>query len=71
MNTGWNESLDKLAKVLEEEKIRRAKTRIVAEPGKQEASVIRIFDAPREVPGVYSTGMPKAMIIGSTACITR
>lgn len=45
---GWNESFDKLAGVLEEEKSRRAKTIIVAEPGRQEASIIRIFDAPPE-----------------------
>lgn len=45
---GWSTSLDKLEKVLEAEKSRRAKTVLVAEPGKQEASVIRIFDAPRE-----------------------
>ncbi len=44
----WNESFDKLEKVLEEEKSRRVKTILVAEPGKQEASIIRIFDAPRE-----------------------
>jgi uncharacterized protein YndB with AHSA1/START domain len=48
MVTGWNESLDKLEKVLAEEKARRAKTLLVAEPGKQEASVIRTFAAPRE-----------------------
>lgn len=45
---GWNGSFDKLEKVLEEEKSRRAKTILVAEPGKQEASIIRTFDAPRE-----------------------
>jgi uncharacterized protein YndB with AHSA1/START domain len=45
---GWNESFDKLGIVLEEEKIRRAKTILVAEPGKQEAYITRIFDAPRE-----------------------
>jgi uncharacterized protein YndB with AHSA1/START domain len=48
MTAGWNESLDKLEKVLDEEKNRRAKTLLVAEPGKQEASVIRTFAAPRE-----------------------
>jgi uncharacterized protein YndB with AHSA1/START domain len=42
---GWNGSFDKLEKVLAEEKSRRAKTMIIAEPGKQEASVVRIFDA--------------------------
>jgi uncharacterized protein YndB with AHSA1/START domain len=45
---GWNGSFDKLEKVLAEEKSRRGKTLIVAEPGKQEASVVRIFDAPPE-----------------------
>jgi uncharacterized protein YndB with AHSA1/START domain len=45
---GWNGSFDKLEKVLAEEKSRRGKTLIVAEPGKQEASVVRIFDAPYE-----------------------
>jgi uncharacterized protein YndB with AHSA1/START domain len=45
---GWSGSFDKLAEVLEEEKPGALKTRIVAEPGKQEASVVRIFDAPRE-----------------------
>jgi uncharacterized protein YndB with AHSA1/START domain len=45
---GWNESFDKLAIVLEEEKSGVGKTRIIAEPGKQEASMVRIFDAPPE-----------------------
>jgi len=45
---GWNESFDKLEKVLEEEKSRREKTVLIAEPGKQESSIIRIFDAPCE-----------------------
>jgi uncharacterized protein YndB with AHSA1/START domain len=45
---GWNESFDKLEKVLVEEKSRRGNTIFVAEPGKQEAYVVRIFDAPRE-----------------------
>jgi uncharacterized protein YndB with AHSA1/START domain len=44
---GWNGSFDKLDAVLAEEKASRAKTRLVAEPGKQEASVIRTFAAPR------------------------
>jgi uncharacterized protein YndB with AHSA1/START domain len=48
MIAGWNESFDKLEKVLAEEKSRRAKTLLVAEPGTLEASVIRTFDAPRE-----------------------
>lgn len=45
---GWNGSFDKLAGALEEEKLRRTKTMLVAEPGRQEASLIRIFDAPPE-----------------------
>jgi uncharacterized protein YndB with AHSA1/START domain len=45
---GWNESFDKLEKVLEEEKSRRAKNIIITGPGSQEASIIRIIDAPRE-----------------------
>jgi len=48
MVAGWNESFDKLEKVVEEEKSRRAKTLLVAEPGTLEASVIRTFDASRE-----------------------
>ncbi len=46
---GWSTSLDKLALVLEDEKARRMKTTIIAGKGKQEASVIRTFSAPREV----------------------
>jgi len=45
---GWSGSFDKLAEVLEEEKPGAPKTRLIAEPGKQEAVVVRIFDAPRE-----------------------
>ena len=45
---GWNESFNKLEKVLEEEKSRRAKNIIITGPGRQEASIIRIIDAPRE-----------------------
>ena len=45
---GWNESFDKLVKILEEEKSGRGKTLLIAEPKKQEASVIRVFDAPPE-----------------------
>jgi uncharacterized protein YndB with AHSA1/START domain len=47
--TGWSQSFDKLALVLEEEVERRAKTRIIAEPGKQEASMVRVFNAPPEI----------------------
>jgi uncharacterized protein YndB with AHSA1/START domain len=49
MTAGWDESFDKLETVLEEEKIRREKTLLVAEPGTLEASVIRTFDAPRDM----------------------
>jgi uncharacterized protein YndB with AHSA1/START domain len=42
---GWNESLDKLARVLGG----AAKTHLTAEPGKQELVITRIFDAPRDL----------------------
>jgi uncharacterized protein YndB with AHSA1/START domain len=45
---GWNESFDKLEKVLEEEKSRWGKNIIFTGQGKQEALIIRIIDAPRE-----------------------
>jgi uncharacterized protein YndB with AHSA1/START domain len=45
---GWNESFDKLEKVLEEENRRRAKNSIIAVPGTQEVTLTRVFDAPRE-----------------------
>ena len=45
---GWNESFNKLEKVLEEEKSRRAKNIIITGPGRQEASIVRIIDAPHE-----------------------
>jgi uncharacterized protein YndB with AHSA1/START domain len=43
---GWNQSLDKLAASL---RIKSDRTRIIAEPGKQEIVITRIFDAPREL----------------------
>ena len=43
--TGWNESLDKLADYL----AKSQRTRLIAEPGKQEMVIIREFDAPREL----------------------
>jgi uncharacterized protein YndB with AHSA1/START domain len=49
MVAGWNQSLDKLAAVLEEERSQRTETLIVAGPGKQEVVVTRTFDAPREL----------------------
>jgi len=45
---GWNESFDKLEKVLEEERSRWGKNIILTGPGKQQASIIRIIDASRE-----------------------
>jgi uncharacterized protein YndB with AHSA1/START domain len=45
---GWNQSLDKLARVLEEVKTSKGKTVLFAEPGKQEVSMVRTFSAPRE-----------------------
>ncbi|MDD1674407.1 MAG: SRPBCC domain-containing protein [Methanomicrobiales archaeon] len=45
---GWSGSFDKLAEVLEEEKPGAPKTRLIAEPGKQQAAIVRIFDAPRD-----------------------
>lgn len=42
---GWNESLDRLARVLGG----AAKTHLTAEPGKQELVITRIFDAPRDL----------------------
>ncbi len=46
---GWNESLDKLAKVLEEGEAAMAKTHSTAEPGRQDIVTTRIFDAPRDL----------------------
>jgi uncharacterized protein YndB with AHSA1/START domain len=43
--TGWSESFDKLALSIVEE----GRTRIVAERGKQEVIITRIFDAPRNL----------------------
>jgi uncharacterized protein YndB with AHSA1/START domain len=47
---GWSESFDKLAESLRAAKGQTTltKTRFVAEPGKQESIITRIFDAPRE-----------------------
>ncbi len=42
---GWNESLDKLAEYLADGR----RTKITAEPGKQELFIIREFDAPPEM----------------------
>jgi uncharacterized protein YndB with AHSA1/START domain len=46
MTAGWNESLDKLARLLDEENLVPGKTLLIAEPGRQEASLVRIFNAP-------------------------
>jgi uncharacterized protein YndB with AHSA1/START domain len=45
---GWNESFEKFDRVLEETVTRTGKTLIAAIPGKQDALMIRFFDAPRE-----------------------
>ncbi len=45
---GWNESFDKLAEYLEKGSVSMPKTTFIAEPGKQEIIVIRVFDASRE-----------------------
>jgi uncharacterized protein YndB with AHSA1/START domain len=45
---GWNESFDKLEESLKGE-IVKTKTKIIAEPGKQEIIISREFDAPREL----------------------
>lgn len=41
---GWNETLDKLGEFLE-----KNRTALIAEPGKQEFTIARVFDAPREL----------------------
>jgi uncharacterized protein YndB with AHSA1/START domain len=48
MRQGWDESLDKLAEVVERGG-NTGGTTLIAEPGKQEIVVIREFDAPREL----------------------
>ena len=45
---GWIQSLDKLARVLAGEQAAPGKTIVIAEPGRQEASMVRVFAAPRE-----------------------
>ncbi len=45
---GLNESLDKLAEYLEKGEVKMPKTLFIAEPGKQEIIITRIFDAPRD-----------------------
>jgi uncharacterized protein YndB with AHSA1/START domain len=44
--TGWNESFDKLAESI---RIKNELTRILAEPGKQEVVITRVFEAPRNL----------------------
>lgn len=44
--SGWNESFDKLAKILA---VKTTLTMISAEPGKQEVVITRVFDAPRKL----------------------
>jgi uncharacterized protein YndB with AHSA1/START domain len=57
---GWNESLDKLEKVLEEGATAMTKTNLTADPGSHEAVVTRVFDAPREL--VFRTFMDPNLI---------
>jgi len=45
---GWNESFEKLDRVLEETVTRTGRTLIAALPGKQDALMTRVFDAPRD-----------------------
>jgi uncharacterized protein YndB with AHSA1/START domain len=45
---GWIESFDKLAQYLEKGFVTMPKTTFIAEPGKQEITIIREFDAPRD-----------------------
>ncbi|HUH78782.1 MAG TPA: SRPBCC domain-containing protein [Methanoregula sp.] len=44
---GWNQSLDKLADLLIEEAAGVGKTIIIADDGRQDATLVRVFDAPR------------------------
>jgi uncharacterized protein YndB with AHSA1/START domain len=46
---GWNESFDKLAQDMHDEIFVRMKTLVLAEPGKQVATIIRVQDAPRKM----------------------
>ena len=48
--TGWNESLDKLARSLVEPRVKSAtaRTTFTAEPGKQEVAMTAFLDAPRD-----------------------
>jgi uncharacterized protein YndB with AHSA1/START domain len=61
MEQGWNESLDKLAESLRFKKeITMTKTKFIAEPGKQEIVITRVFDAPPEL--VFKTSMDPNLI---------
>lgn len=57
---GWNESFDKLARVLEKGEVDMTKTNLVAEPGKREILITRVFDAPRDL--VFSVYMDPDVI---------
>ncbi|MDD2472609.1 MULTISPECIES: SRPBCC domain-containing protein [unclassified Methanoculleus] len=57
---GWNESLDKLARVLEKGEVDMTKTNLTAEPGKQEIVITRVFDATRDL--VFGTYMDPELI---------
>ncbi|HXX55757.1 MAG TPA: SRPBCC domain-containing protein [Methanoregula sp.] len=45
---GWNQSLDKLADLLVEEEAGTGKPIIIADEGRPDATLVRIFDAPQE-----------------------
>jgi len=57
---GWNEALDRLARVLERGEVDMTRTNLTAEPGKQEIVTTRIFDAPRDL--VFGTYMDPNLI---------
>ncbi len=51
MEQGWNQSFDKLEQALKggDQQVAKNKTKITAEPGKQEILITREFDVPREL----------------------
>ncbi|MGA7732396.1 MAG: SRPBCC family protein [Chloroflexia bacterium] len=51
MEEGWSQSLDKLAELLGQPTggATMSKSNLIAEPGKQEIVITRVFDAPREL----------------------
>ena len=54
--TGWSESFDKLAESI----VAGDRTRIIAEPGKQEVVITRVFDAPRDL--VFLTLLDRSLV---------